>query len=168
VRTLVLLVMLSLSSGAIAGPLRNVDWCNRGYGPVGPQLVKCEAAVEQRHRAGEGIWGIDDYRFLYASYGDLTGDGHEDALIVMSERLHPVVLEPKPTTSTRGRLYLIELRGKDLYIYTSESTDTPPTSVAIDHRAATLEWRDGKRRCTETWTFAGEGEVASKSARVCK
>ncbi len=146
--------------------LPGVDWCNRGYGATHPTLADCRGTVEQRHRAGEGMWGVEHYKLATTVYGDLTGDGHEDALIVLETTLRPVLIQPNPPAA-RAELWLIERQGTELILYTTESAETVPTSVSIANGAATLVWNQDGRRCTAEWRFAGVGQTAVKSARRC-
>ena len=132
------------------------------------KLASCRGSVEQRHRAGEGIWGFEDYRLVTVAYGDLTGDGHEDALLVLETSLRPVILELHPTRNVRATVWLMQRRGADLVLYTTESADSVPTSVSIAHGVATLVWAEHGKTCDETWRFGGEGRTATKSQRRCK
>ncbi len=151
--------------------LRAVPWCDRGYGATLPTLSRCRGSVEQRHRAGEGIWGFEEYRFASVTYGDLTGDGNEDALVVLETSLRPVLLPTDvhaPAPSVRAEMWLVVRRGADLVIYTTESAETVPVNASIANGVATLVWRDRGKDCDETWRFGGEGRTATKSARHCK
>lgn len=146
--------------------LRGIDWCNRGYGGIYPTLSGCRGSVDQRHRPGEGIWGVDEYKLANVVYGDLTGDGREDALLVLETSLRPVLIQKRPPP-VRAAFWLIERRGTDLVLYTTESADNPPASVSIANGVATLAWNQNGQRCTERWRFGGEGRTAVKAARTC-
>jgi hypothetical protein len=165
-----LLVMCALSGVASAGSatssLRNIDWCNRSYAndSVYPMLSSCKARVDERHSARGGIWAFREFRLVSAAYGDLTGDGDEDALLVLQVTQRPVLLSAAATTS--AEFWLLQRRGDDLFIYTSESADAVPTSVTIADGAATLQWRVHGKTCVERWKFQEDGAI--KTPRRCK
>ena len=148
--------------------LRKIDWCNWTYANdrAYPMLIKCTATVDQRHSEHGGIWGFVDYRFVSAAYGDLTGDGVEDALLTVETTLRPVLLSSGPPT-VRAEFWLMQRRD-GLVIYTSESADAVPTGVQISKGVATLQWQVHGKVCEEHWKFAGVGEGAVKSTRTCK
>lgn len=133
--------------GGAASPIRRVDWCNLGYPAPLPVLSRCEGSFEERHRAGEGIHSIDRYRFASVAYGDLTGDGTEDALVVMSGAIHPVLIDKAPPRAI-GWIALATMRGSDVVIL-----DATPISgevvegVTIAHRSAVIVRRREGARC---------------------
>ncbi len=146
--------------------LRGVDWCNRGYGATSPTLSACRGTVEQRHRPGEGTWGVVAYELTNVTYGDVTGDGREDAVLVLAVTVRPHLIDQRAPVAT-GETWVIERRGDELYRYAMELADTVPTQIAIAGTAMTVLWdRDGTR-CTQRWQLAGEGQGAVKSARTC-
>jgi hypothetical protein len=158
------------SSASIADrTLRGIDWCNRSYGqePSHPTLTKCQGSVAQRHSAGGGIWGFHAYKLVSVTYGDLTGDGDEDALLVLETSLQPVLIGPTPPARS-WEMWLIQRRGQDLYEYTSESSPQEPLRVTIAHGTATFVLRDGARQCEERWRFGAEGLTATRSPRACR
>ena len=81
-----------------------------------------------------------ELRFVSAAYGDFTGDGAEDALLVLADTQRPV----RSARATRS------------------------ANVAIGGGVATLQWRAGGKTCEERWRFGREGEAAVKSPRQCK
>lgn len=133
--------------GGAASPIRRVDWCNLGYPAPLPVLSRCEGSFEERHRAGEGIHSIDRYRLASVTYGDLTGDGTEDALVVMSGAIHPVLIGKTPPRAI-GWIALATMRGSDVFIL-----DATPISgevvenVTIAHRSAVIVRRREGARC---------------------
>jgi len=131
-----------------------------------PTLSSCRGDVDQRHRPGEGIWGVDRYRLASVAYGDLTGDGREDALLVLETTLKPVIIQNHPPVPS-AQVWLIEQRGAELFMYTTESATSVPTSVTIANGVATLVWNQSGTSCEERWRFAREGETAVKTARRC-
>jgi len=167
-----LVALCALCGLASAGPdpeLRKIDWCNWSYAndrPY-PALISCKATVDERHSEHDGVWAFLEYRFVSAAYGDLTGDGAEDALLAIEVTQRPVVRAAgAPTTS--GEFWLIQHRRDGMVIYTSESADAVPASVTISKGVATLQWRVGGKTCEERWRFKGVGEAAEKSPRACK
>jgi hypothetical protein len=149
------------SSGARAAPpessaaLRRIDWCNHGYGTALPTLTKCRGSFEERHRAGEGIHTVDELHLVSVTYGDLTGDGREDALLLVEGERRPV-LRTFPSTPF-GQLMLVELRGTDLYAYPAVPIgEAAVVDVAIANGVAILRRRLEAGTCSEEWRLVGE------------
>jgi hypothetical protein len=166
---LVLCALYEVASAAPDPVLRKIDWCNWSYAnnTVYPMLIKCKATVDERHSEHGGIWGFREVRFVSVAYGDLTGDGDEDALLALKVTVRPVVRSAgAPTTS--AEFWLLQHRRNDMFIYTSESADAVPTSVTISNNEATLQWRVHGKTCEEHWQFRREGEAAVKTPRTCK
>ncbi len=170
----VLAVLLTLAGVAHGGPvprdpaLHATDWCNWTYANTNwyPMLVDCKATVDERHSEHGGIWAFREYRFVSAAYGDLTGDAAEDALLTIEVTQRPVLIAAgKPRTS--AEFWLMQDTAAGMVIYTSESADAVPTSVAISNGVATLQWRDRGKTCVEHWQFKREGEAAVKTPRRC-
>lgn len=142
--------------GGAASPIRRVDWCNLGYPAPLPVLSRCEGSFEERHRAGEGIHSIDRYRFASVTYGDLTGDGIEDALVVMSGAIHPVLIGKTPPRAI-GWIALATMRGSDVVIL-----DATPISgevvegVTIAQRGAVIVRRREGARCAARARWDGK------------
>ncbi len=164
----VLCGLCRLASAAPDPALRNIDWCNWSYANdhTYPALMSCEATVDERHSEDGGVWAFLEYRFVSAAYGDLTGDGAEDALLALEVTQRPVV-RPRAAT-TRAEFWLMQRRPDGMVIYTSESADAVPTRVTISKGVATLQWRLHGKICEERWQFKGEGEAAVKTPRECK
>ncbi|CAN5290367.1 hypothetical protein BH11MYX1_BH11MYX1_52300 [soil metagenome] len=168
---LVLGMMYGIYGVAHAAPdasLSTTDWCNWTYANtrIYPRLIDCKATVDERHSEHGGIWAFEEFRFVSATYGDLTGDGGEDALLALEVTLRPVLIAAgKP--STTAKFWLMQRRPDGTYIYTSESSDRMPTSVTIAKGVATLQWRDRGKLCEERWRFKREGEGAEKTPRAC-
>jgi hypothetical protein len=161
--------LCGLASAAPAVPaLRTIDWCNYSYAndrPY-PALMACKATVDERHSEHDGVWAFLEYRFVSAAYGDLTGDGAEDALLALEVTQRPVLRAAgAPTTS--AEFWLMQRRPDGMVIYTSESADAVPTSMTIRKGVATLQWRVHGKTCEERWQFKGEGEAAVKTPRAC-
>lgn len=142
--------------GGAGSPIRRVDWCNLGYPAPLPVLSRCEGSFEERHRAGEGIHSIDRYRFASVTYGDLTGDGTEDALVVMSGAIHPVLIGKTPLRAI-GWVALATMRGSDVVIL-----DATPISgevvegVTIANRSAVIVRRREGARCAARARWDGK------------
>jgi len=150
--------------------LHKIDWCNWSYANsrTYPALISCKATVDERHSEHGGIWAFLEYKFDSVAYGDLTGDGIEDALLAIEVTQRPVVRSAGPAT-TRAEFWLMQRRKDGMYIYTSESADAVPNDVTISKGVATLQWHvHGGKTCEERWQFKKEGESAVKSPRVCK
>jgi hypothetical protein len=168
-----LLVLCALCGVALAGSqdkvLRTTDWCNWSYGidDVAPTLVSCKGTVDERHSADGGIWAFREFRFVSATYGDLTGDGAEDALLVFEVTEQPV-LRAAGAPSTYAELWLMQRRSDGIYKFTNESADAMPAKVAIADGTAVLQWRVHGKTCEERWKFQAEGEMAVKTQRRCK
>jgi hypothetical protein len=149
--------------------LRKADWCNWSFAnnETFPSLIDCKASVAERHSEHGGIWAFRELRFVSATYGDLTGDGAEDALLAIEETQRPVLIQAgKPTTSAEFWLMAHQADGS-FVIYTSESADAVPSKVEIANGVATLQWRDHGKTCVEHWRFKREGEAATKTPRQC-
>lgn len=71
--------------------------------------------------------------------------------------VRPVLMGQPPTVG--GQAWLLELRGSDLFMYTTETLVSLPTSVSIANGVATLI--TGTRR--EHWRFTAEGMGAIKT-----
>ncbi len=173
VRSWLLVVVCGLCRAVSAAPadsaLRKIDWCNWSYADNNtyPALISCKATVDERHSEHGGIWAFLEFRFVRAAYDDLTGDGVEDALLVLEVTQRPVVhAAGAPTTS--AEFWLMQRRGDGMVIYTSERADTVPTGVTVGGGVATLQWRVRGKLCEERWQFKGEGEAAAKTPRTCK
>lgn len=133
--------------GGAGSPIRRVDWCNLGYPAPLPVLSRCEGSFEERHRAGEGIHSIDRYRFASVTYGELTGDGNEDALVVMSGAIHPVLIGKTPPRAI-GWVALATMRGSDVMILDATPLSGEVVeSVTIAHRSAVVVRRRAGDRC---------------------
>ena len=138
------------------GTLRGVDWCNRGYGDTLPVFMECRGTGEERHRAGEGIHSLREYHLVGVTYGDLTGDGREDALVVIEGVSRSVLIDARPPIPV-GTILLFELRGADLYVYPGVPTgDEPILRASITNGIATLVRRRSTRECVEHWRLVGE------------
>ncbi len=171
----VVALLLAAAGAAHAAPtavppdpvLRAVDWCNHGYGDFKPTLIDCRGTVEQRHSAEDGIWGFERFHLAAVAYGDVTNDGHEDALLVVEETTEPVLISsaPRPVFAD---VWVMQRRGDDLVMYTTESADTVPTSVSVAFGVANVVWRDHGTICEQRWRFGPVGETALKSARTCR
>ncbi|HUJ60906.1 MAG TPA: hypothetical protein VLX92_20525 [Kofleriaceae bacterium] len=170
-RALVALCVLCRLAGAAPpdAELRKIDWCNWSYANdrTYPALISCTATVDERHSEHGGVWAFLEYRFVSVAYGDLTGDGGEDALLALEVTQRPVLLSAgAPTTS--AEFWLIQRRPDGIVIYTSESADAVPTRMTISKGIATLQWRVHGKVCEERWQFKREGEAAVKTPRACK
>jgi hypothetical protein len=162
-------VPLDASSGARTPPLastpllRGIDWCNRGYGSALPTLTKCRGSFDERHRPGEGIHTVDELHLVSVTYGDLTGDGREDALLLIEGERRPVIWTSPPTPF--GRLMLVEQRGTDLYAYPAVPIgEASVVDVAIANGVAILRRRLEAGTCSEEWRLIGE-ELRSGACR---
>jgi len=170
----VLLTTATVAYGAPAGVppdpvLRAVDWCNHGYGETEPMLIDCRGVIDQRHRANDGIWGFARFHLVDVVYGDLTDDGQEDALLVVEHTIEPVRIADRASPPpVLAEVWLMQRRGNDLVMYTSESADTMPTSVSIAVGVANVVWRDHGTICEQRWRFGRVGEAALKSERTCR
>lgn len=141
---------------ASAPSLRNVDWCNRSLGPTVPALYSCRGSRDVRHRAGGGIHSLAEYRLGNVTYGDLTGDGREDALVVLEGTQRPVLINAGAKQAV-GMMMVVELRGSDLYVYPATPTgDALVVSVSIANGVATLVRRRGNQDFSERWRLVGE------------
>ena len=146
----------SPTTSASAPSLRNVDWCNRSLGPNVPALYNCHGSRDVRHRAGEGIHSLAEYRLGSVTYGDLTGDGREDALVVIEGTQRPVLIDAGPKQAI-GMMMVVELRGSDLYVYPATPTgDALVVSASITSGVATLVRRRGSQDFSERWRLVGE------------
>jgi hypothetical protein len=146
--------------------VRSVDWCNLGYpGRLG-HLVDCRGSRDVRHSATEGIHSFEEFRFVSATYGDLNGDGREDALLLVEGETRPVVMSVPPTPpDVEWTLVLVDLRGAELYVYpTVGAGDAPVVAVGIAKGVATLVRRRGVTTCREEWRLVGE----ELTAGTCK
>jgi hypothetical protein len=167
------IVLCALCALASAGPpdseLRKIDWCNWSYANdhTYPALISCTATVDERHSEHGGIWAFLEYRFVLAAYGDLTGDGAEDALLALEVTQRPV-LRTAGAPTTHADFWLMQRRSDGMVIYTSERADAVPTRVTVSKGVATLQWRVHGKICEERWQFQREGEAAIKTPRVCK
>lgn len=149
------------------GILRAVDWCNRAYADGQPRLIACRGETEQRHQAGAAMWGTLAYHLQSVTYGDLTGDGHEDALLMLEQVTRPLLRGGSPPQPT-WVAWIIERRGDDLFQYTTESLVDEPVSVTIAAGVVRLTARRGSQTCDEEWRFKGEGQAATKTAGACR
>jgi hypothetical protein len=141
---------------------------------VQPRLRRCGAdldrlpgVIDQRHSANGGIWGFERFHLVDVEYGDLTNDGKEDALLVVESTTEAVghkVPSPQPVFVS---VWLMQLRGDDLVMYTTESAETPPTSISIAFGVANVVWREHGTICQQRWRFGPVGEGALKSDRTC-
>jgi hypothetical protein len=61
-------------------------------GPNVPALYSCRGSRDVRHGAGGGIHSLAEYRLGSVTYGDLTADGREDALVVIDGTQRPVLI----------------------------------------------------------------------------
>lgn len=71
-----------------ARTVRDVDWCNRAYPELGsiPALVLSGGAFEEHVYACDNGEHTTTLRSLVeVAYGDLDGDGHEDAALVIDD-----------------------------------------------------------------------------------
>jgi hypothetical protein len=165
-RALVVLCALCGLASADNG-LRKVDWCNLSYANNNtyPALTSCKATVDERHSEHGGIWAFLDYHLVSTAYGDLTGDGTEDALLALELTQRPVA---NPDGATKSAVFwLMQRRTAGMVIYTSESAEAVPTRMTIRNGVAILQWRARGKTCEERWRFKGEGEAAVKTARSC-
>ena len=143
-------------TSASAPSLRTVDWCNRSLGPNVPALYNCRGSRDVRHRAGGGIHSLAEYRLGNVTYGDLTGDGREDALVVIDGTQRPVLIGAGANQAI-GMMMVVELRGSDLYVYPATPTgDAQIVSVSIINGVATLARRRGNQDFSERWRLVGE------------
>jgi hypothetical protein len=149
------------SSGARAPPpqsspaLRGIDWCNHDYGAALPALTECRGSFAERHRAGGGIHTFDEFRLVSVTYGDLTGDGREDALLLIEGERRPVIRTFPPTPFRQ--LMLVEQRGTDLYAYPAVAIgEAAVVDVAIANGVAILRRRLEAGTCSEAWRLVGE------------
>lgn len=143
-------------TSASAPSLRSVDWCNRSLGPSVPALASCRGSREVRHSAGGAIHSLAEYRLGSVTYGDLTGDGQQDALVVIDGTQRPVLIGAGPKHSV-GMMMVVELRGSDLYVYPATPTgDALIASVSITNGVATLGRRRGSQDFFERWRLVGE------------
>lgn len=146
--------------------LRSADWCNRGYGDRLPALSQCVGEREERDRPEQGPHHVREYRLTSVTYGDLTGDGQEDALVIVEVVRRPILIQPTAPVPT-GEAWLFQLHGTDLFLYTTETIGDVPTRVSITHGTATLVRRRGLEECEETWRFVGEGQTAVVTPGRC-
>jgi hypothetical protein len=161
--------LCQLASAAPLDPgLRKIDWCNFSYANdhTYPALMSCEARVDERHSEHGGVWAFLEYRFVSAAYGDLTGDGVEDALLALEVTHRPVVRSAGATAF--AEFWLMQRRPDGVVIYTVEGADSVPTRMTISKNVATLQWRVDGKTCEEHWQFKGAGEAAVKTPRACK
>lgn len=143
-------------TSASAPSLRSVDWCNRSLGPNVPALYSCRGSRDVRHSAGGGIHSLAEYRLGSVTYGDLTGDGREDALVVIDGTQRPVLINAGAKHSV-GMMMVVELRGSDLYVYPATPTgEALIVSVSITNGVATLMRRRGNQDFSERWRLVGE------------
>jgi hypothetical protein len=147
--------------------LRGVDWCNRGYGDALPALSQCVGEREERDRPELGPHHAREYRLTAVAYGDLTGDGQEDALVLLEVVRRPILIQPTAPVPT-AEVWLFQLRGTDLFLYTTETIADVPTRVSITQGTATLVRRRGAQECEETWRFVGEGQTAVVTPGRCR
>ena len=75
------------------------------------------------------VHAVFDYRFESVHYGDLTGDGREDALVVLARSSHhPLDHSPRPESR---EIKLVEPRGGAFTVW---STSTPARVESIEVR----------------------------------
>lgn len=97
-----------------------------------------------------------EYRLGSVTYGDLTGDGREDALVVIEGTQRPVLINAGPKQAI-GMMMVVELRGSDLYVYPATPTgDALVVSASITSGVATLVRRRGSQDFSERWRLVGE------------
>lgn len=97
-----------------------------------------------------------EYRLGSVTYGDLTGDGREDALVVIDGTQRPVLINAGAKHSV-GMMMVVELRGSDLYVYPATPTgEALIVSVSITNGVATLVRRRGNQDFSERWRLVGE------------
>ena len=136
--------------------LRDVDWCNRSYGDRIPALSQCQGSVGVAHRRGEGDHSTRYVRFVSATYGDLDGDGREEALVVIESVDRPLLIQPTQPP-TEHLVAVFTLRGADLYLYpVTRAGDADITGVRIERGEAVLTRRVSSRECNERWRLVGE------------
>ena len=97
-----------------------------------------------------------EYRLGSVTYGDLTGDGREDALVVIDGTQRPVLIGAGAQQAI-GMMMVVELRESDLYVYPATPTgDAQIVSVSIINGVAILARRRGNQDFSERWRLVGE------------
>lgn len=148
--------------------LRSVDWCNV-YLPI-PEVAlhDCRGHFLESHRQGEGPHTVDEFMLTSVAYGDVTGDGREDALVLIGGTTRPLLLslgEPRPM----GWVMLFTaLEGGVTRLAGVATGDAPAVRAMIRGGVTTVVRRRAGRDCAERWRWVTGELREDPSGGVCR
>lgn len=133
------------------GALRSVDWANRVYLPSIIELR--EGSAELREYGEDGLHDTDVFRLSAVDYGDLDGDGSEEAVVTIEGKHSPA--HGGFHATTRVFVFSESPSGPRL-VADMEVSPIPGVSIESgrivgEHEGCRRRWRlDGERLSEET------------------
>lgn len=123
--------------------LREVDWCNREYVPGFATLRKGRAEIHEYEELG-GLHDTDIFRLGSVAYGDLDGDGVEEAVVVLDQESYAA----KAGQHLEARVFVFALRGGKVVGVAQASTHVGSVASVRGNRARLDYGEPGAPRCT--------------------
>lgn len=140
--------------------VREVDWCNQGFAPV---MFPLREGRGEQHEYEELGGPHDTYlaRLEGVAYGDLDGDGHEEAALLVDEQ----TFYTSGATAKRQQVYVLGVRAERVELLASGSSALPTPALVIDGGALTLVYVAHGELCATRLAVRGRELVAA--AEVC-
>lgn len=142
--------------------LREVDWCNFEYRPGLVGLRRGRGEVHEYAELG-GVHDTDLFQLGSVSYADLTGDGVEEALVVIDEQ-HFVGARQDHWSGTQ--LFVFEWR-QGAPARVADASLSPAERVVVDGKVIVVTSRTADGSCDQRYELSGSKLVPS-GAPTCR
>jgi hypothetical protein len=144
--------------------LRDVDWRNRSYLPGIIELH--DGRAELREYNEDGLHDTDIFKLDGVLYGDLDGDGAEDALVVINGLHYPAHSYATPRQS--GRAFLFTLHEGSAHSLTSiDQCCSPIERATIAGSALEFSRNEGYRSCAVRYRWKNGALREEEAAKRC-
>lgn len=144
--------------------LRDVDWRNRSY--LASIIELHDGRAELREYNEDGLHDTDIFKLDGVLYGDLDGDGAEDALVVINGLHYPAHSHATPRQS--GRAFLFALREGSAHSVTSiDLCCSPIERATIAGNAFEFSRNEGDRSCAVRYRWKNGALREEEAAKRC-